>query len=128
MSDLKSVSNDIQVPSAKSPDDFDNYEVPGEFIPPTEGWAIFRDWAGTNEDGAVTPGVLGAVAEGPDGWLNEAGWSTYDNTHSFSGGQCCRCRLRTDTLFNTFDWGGRVNFPSRVYEGEVVYFENDDVF
>ena len=110
MSDLKSVSAGVQVPAATPAD----YIVQATLPPPTTGWAIERDW---------NDGVLGTVAEGPDGWDSEAGWSTYNAAQAHSGSQSCLCLLKANIPVSTFLWGGRVSFPSPIVEGEVMYHE-----
>jgi len=107
VSDLKSQSEDVQVLDTTLP----NYVVTSA---PTDGWAIERDW---------NNGTIDTMAVGPDGWDSEAGWSTYTGDQAHSGFQCCKCLLKKDVTVSTYNWGGRVTFPSLLGEGDVMYHE-----
>ena len=108
MSELVSVSNRVQVPSA-TPDD---YVVPPPIIPPIgEAWTLStRDFES---------GTLGDFASGSDGFTKIQYYALYANDQFHTGGQSCQCNLQV----GGHKWGGILTFPSGVYEGGKVYLE-----
>ena len=84
----------------------------GALTDPARMFTIVRTFEGTD----------GLQADGVDGFDGDEGQSTYTTEQVFSGTTSGRCFLRaTDSDGGFGNWGGRFDFPNKLYEGDELF-------